>query len=755
MTSKSSFLVNLKENSKRRLWVWVISALVFMLVFPVMTAIVISQINNSAPYLSTAYTGEALERFLHGKLIAAMREQLGFFSARIIAVLGIAVISAVQGFSYLYSRKKMDFYMGMPVKRKKRFLVIWLNGILIYVLPALIGILIEILIAAGNGAMDRSVLGCAAFAFLADFWLYLGVYHLALLAVMMTGNVIITGFGIVVFFLYEYVVRWTLNGYKSFFFRYFNYYNVRTEPVLSPVSLFSNITSAFMGEKVTDFKSLAMLILFSVITGAIVYVCYVRRPAEAAGRAMAFDMTKPAIKVLLAVPASLLAGLVIAEMVGYDPMSSSDGMGYMIFVILAVVVIGSALIQVIYEFDLKGALHKKREIIISGMIAALVFVIFQFDLLGFDAYVPEPEQVESIAFIPQNYEQNTAYFDEEGNYLSEEEFADRYMYLHNVEEVCELARHSIEGYDQIGFDFQRSYDEEKEGRWSESTVLYRLKNGRTVCRRLLVNVDDEQTIGLLDRIIGSREFKEGYMTGVSAQLQNLIGEDEHYKIKANYGNTVYRKEMSRTEAAEFLEIYREEVSKANFTNIRENMPEGALHIQISEEIPGSVGDYEKLTRSWYVNINIYSFYEECLDYLRTRGYYMDYQLNPEDVAYIQIMNRNNEIYQKLTQEASDMPAGAEAAAVIDRDYESDLDTRVYAEYTGKEEIEQIAACCYPEEMIGYYDWDKGLEAENDYWIYVYFNTDSPLTKSYGISASYRFLKGQVPAFVAEDTRYQE
>lgn len=138
---------------------------------------------------------------------------------------------------------------------------------------------------------------------------------------------------------------------------------------------------------------------------------------------------------------------------------------------------------------------------------------------------------------------------------------------------------------------------------------------------------------------------------------------------------------------------------------------------------------------------------------------MDYQLDAKDVSYIQVMNRNSETYQRLMKEnrelAEDMPAEAEAAALMGDGDEETIDTRVYAEYTGKEEIEQIAACCYPQDFIETYDWDGGVEMDSEYTVYVYFNADSPQTKSYGTSASYGFLKGQIPAFVAEDTAYKE
>ena len=78
MTSKSSFLANLRENNKRRLWVWVISALVFVLAFPILISIMISQIKTGSAYLKESFSAEVAEEILHERLLDAMRGQLGF-----------------------------------------------------------------------------------------------------------------------------------------------------------------------------------------------------------------------------------------------------------------------------------------------------------------------------------------------------------------------------------------------------------------------------------------------------------------------------------------------------------------------------------------------------------------------------------------------------------------------------------------------------------------------------------------------------
>lgn len=124
MTSKSSFLVNMKENSKRRLWVWVISVLGFMLLLPLYVALRISQVQQQAEFLIVSYGAEMAEKISHENLLDAVKYTLGPSGILFILTALLAVISAVQGFSWLYSRKKIDFYMGMPVKRSRRLLVI-------------------------------------------------------------------------------------------------------------------------------------------------------------------------------------------------------------------------------------------------------------------------------------------------------------------------------------------------------------------------------------------------------------------------------------------------------------------------------------------------------------------------------------------------------------------------------------------------------------------------------------------------------
>lgn len=777
MTLKSSFLVSLKENNKRRLWVWAISVLAFIVAFPTATALFVNRTISRSEWIVENYGSKLAQEVLHERLIYSMRNTLGFSAPMAAVVTVIAVISAIQGFSYLYSRKKIDFYMGMPVKRKKRFLIIWLNGIFLYLIPYLSGLLISILIAAINGGVDKAVIQAAAAAFGVNFCFYLGIYHMAILAVMLTGNIVITGFGFLVFCFYEFMVRNMLQGLQELFFQHYSYYGHSTSPVLSPFTMYINIAESFHERSVVDYKYLAGLLVFAAAIGLAAYVCYLKRPAEKAGKAMIFEGTQPVIKILLIVPVSLVAMLIIADMISFAPQSSMKGIGYVIFAIALVVVIGCALMQVIYEFDIKGALHKKAHIVLCGVLVSFIFLIFRYDLTGYDSYVPRQEDVESAAFVPDYYEEGTygsTHFDRNGSYMSYEEYADQYMNLKNVADVCELAQISMDGYNEFlercgqegKMDDQTDYDSRTEY-WSSATLIYHLKNGHKVSRSIYVNVDDARTTQLLDQIIGSEEFKKGYLAGASENLMTMLTEKrDDLRINANYGNWVYSEKMSRADAEELLEIYQEDLKLSDFSNVKESFPVAVFSMDIESDIMGSVdvtwaGLYRS-TRTWTVSMNIYPFYEKSIAWLKEHGYYRDYQLNVEDVDHIQVINQNYEIKQKLTEKLN-TASGAEAivtdmeaaATTVDVYGESGIDTRVYVDYTEKEDIAQIASSVYPDEMTYGANWDGKASPDSDYQVIVYFKAGSEINRNYGTNAYYSFMEGMVPDFVMQDTLYKE
>lgn len=748
MTSKNSFWASLKENNKRRIWLWLVSSLIFVIAFPTAVAMDISRGKTSEAYLIESL-GETLGmEALHQDLINRMKLCFGVDNYIFLAAAsGVAIISAIQGFRYLYSKRKIDFYMGMPVKKSSRFITIWLNGVLVYLLPALAGTLLGWMIAAGNGLMTAEILKESILAFGLIFCVYLGVYHLAILAVMLTGNVIITCFGVAVFCLYELAVRILISGYHDMFYKTFVYQDEMIMPLLSPFAIYAKYVMKYKEGLGNGLITSISLLGFAILIGFVAYLCYLKRPAEAAGKSLAFKAPQSVIKVMIAIPVTLLAGYVVADIVGYDPIWGEGGIGFVIFSMVIVLLVICCLIQVIYEFDIKGIFHKKRHILFSAMVVAVVFLIFRYDVFGYDRYLPKTEEVTSVAIIPP-YDYSyygDSYFNEDLEYVTKEDFIMDHMYLTDIGAVNKLLKNSNDAIAECD-DMHQFYDNGTNEQWYNMVVIYRMGGRRTVSRRVYVNMDDSETMELLERITGSEEYIDGSYISVAEKLDSILA-NESNKVTAYYGSNIYYDKLSREEASQLLALYKEDIRELRFSEMRSCIPTGSLRLSVEKK-------YTNYTSYRESEIKIYPFYTRCVEYLKEKGVYMEEFLRPEDVEKIQVTNYNIEIQQ---QEQPDYMAydsyDVDTRLTIGREQEYFADTSEYirnAVYDKEEDIRQICEKLYPADWI-YSGWSMDATSEESYSVTVYFKPEKSVD---GMTiASFVFLKGEVPEFVREDTAY--
>jgi len=759
MISKSSFWVSIKENNKRRIWVWILSVLAYIIAFPTMIAILISRAKTYESTLIETF-GETLGReILHNNIVEQMKGYLGTKNHVLLLVAaGFAVVSAIQGFCYLYNKQKIDFYMGMPVKRSRRFLVIWLNGILIYLIPSLAGTLLCWLIAAGNGAMTAEVLKESILTTGLLLCFYLGAYHLAILAVMMTGNVIITCMGTAVFFLYEWALRNLLTGYMELFFRHFGYQDdSRNLPLLSPFVIYARFAGKHAEGEGNGLMTAFYLLLFAAVIMAIAYICYLKRPAEAAGKAMAFKPPMPVIKILIVIPVTLLSGYVVGDAVGYAPVYGEGSPGFVIFTMAIVLIVVSCLIQVLYEFDIRGIFHKKRHILISAVAVTGIFLIFRYDIFGYDSYLPKVEKVSSVAVItPYEYSYyGDNYFDEDMEYISKGDYIRENMYLTDTGAVNKLLKKSIDltsRYENLN----QIYAEENSEIYKIG-LIYRMGNKRTVSRQIFVDINDPETAELIDRIEGSQEYIDSMYVNTAEKLEGILARDD-VRTRIVYGSSIYYNRLTQEETKELLALYKEDVKKSSFLKIRESVPTGSLRIDVERKM-------ERYTSYKEAELKIYPFYDKCVAYLTELGYYMDGFFDPEDVEKIQITNYNSEIQQ----------AEREAALALDPAYDSAAEAMLALgereQYYGTEgspyirsviyedraKIEEICKELYPADWVSS-SFSMDIEVESDYNVIVYFKLGASGRTDDGAgteSVSCMFPLGRVPGYVTEDTAYKK
>lgn len=753
MTLKNSFWVSLKENNKRRIWLWILSAFVYLVMLPTVTAMIISSCKTNNTYL--------IERF--GEIAGAerirketMTQLLNVFGGDhvflMITAAMAAVVSGIQGFSYLYHRKKIDFYQAVPVRQGRRFLTIWLNGILVYVIPGLFGTVFSLLIMAGNHVISGEIVQKTWIAYGLIFLVYLGCYHMAILAVMLTGNVLITCLGTGVFFGYEWMIRTIMLNYQQMFFTHYSNLNQSDIPYLLPITMYIR----YMDKGHSGlFSVILQLTVFAAAILTLAYWCYGRRPAEAAGKAMAFKVTQPIIKIALAVPGALMAGLMVSNIVGYDPLWGDGSAGFPIFAMAGATIVVCCLMQVVYEFDIRGILHKKWHVLVSGAIVALIFLFFSRDLLGYNSYVPKADKVNSVAMIPPcEYSMyGDYYFDEDLKYEDHSSYLEENMYLTDVGAVNKLLQKSIEKMKECS-SLHDLYGDDASN-WYSFDLVYRMGSHKTVRRKFYADMNDPETLELLDRVMGSEEYISAvYGKMIDTLYQVMEKEPEGVKISYSYGNGIYTDKLSKEDMLTLMKYLMEDIRKAKFSETRQEICYGMLNFDIQK----STTFYDM---SQHKEFKIYPSYESCVAFLKEKGLYQERFVDPDDVEKIQIINYNSK---KQNADTMVMDAATYSDAMTDNamtassvyygDFAYEEDPYMIREtYSDRKDIEEICNRLYPMDWsdTGY---SSALEYEADYVITVYFKPESAVSMSYGGSAGCYFLTGKVPGFVQEDTTYR-
>lgn len=714
MTSRSSFLASSKENHKRRIWVWIISILAQIVLYPGIMTVYLSRIKSW--HENGAYLTEELYK---AELQGAARDAVGFQPNALAPITFLGVVIAMQGFLYLHDRKKVDMYHSVPVSAKKRFAVIYTNGILIYLVPNLLCMALALIMAAMQGALTGGVLAECGLAFLLNLLYFLVVYHTAALAVMLTGNVVITAFAVCVLLFIGYAVT-TLGAVmkQSFFDTASFFFNHDIEYKFSVVAeYFIRIPEL---KRMTSFPRIMNTILplygkwflFSLVLFALSYFTYLKRPAETAGKAIAFRAIIPFIKIIL----SVIGGLFL-----YDIVDSATY--HNLFVAILCMIVGTllccAFMETIFEFDIRAAIKRPVSTGISAVLVAVIFCIYYFDLFGYDAYIPDVEKVESVAVNVGPYQVYVEWLDEEEciNYVSAEHYYEDNMFLTDVEAVCELARKSqgiTDGEDMLDA--------------RVICILYRLKSGREVSRRIIVDCADPTNEELLNRLIGTQEYREGYFQIVKDEVPFF---KLQRRMQIRYMTGAVTSEIPSGDAARLREAWVKDMEEYDFSLARNNRLCGVLEWSLDD----------RYTR-W--ELPVYESFTNTIAFLKEYNAYYPVNLRAQDIESLEITNYHYD--DELVYAADAGSAEAILRAGGSRAYTESGTVREF--FDDPQEVAEILANIYPQELDVF--WNETDSKDKNYEIAITFKTDTDYPYGRGYYY-YQFLNGQVPDFVVERT----
>ena len=771
MTSRNSFFNLLKEDLHRRLWTLILSSLVFFGTFGVAFTMIIQNYVGRYSRGSYGYTKAQFVERISSNLCEDFYGFWPWFMA--VAIIG-AIICAMNGFAYLHSRKQMDFYHSLPVKREKIFAVRLVNGILIYALPYLVGLLYTYVLCLIYGVMTWDLFFCGLFMFVMHLMGYLIVYLAGILAMMLTGKLVIAFFGICIVNLYApavYALIWVLKD--TFFITSYNSnmdfdIAVTATRWFSPAGYYVSLVKMLEdgGKFWLEFLG---FIVFAAALIALNLWLYKKRASEKADTAMAFPVTEPVVRIMIAVPVGVLAGMLFFA-IQYD-YGFATSVFWLVFGGLLGGFLCHGIIEAFYKGDIKKCLSHKVQMLVTMVLAAVIPLAFMFDIFGYDSYLPQKKDIKNMAVISSEMRFGGSYFDENG-WSSPVDYALENMEVTNIDAMYELVeilaedagKHRAERFFDYGY-----YHVTAEGVYSSESlekynptnfiIRYTLKDGSEVIRQYEYNY--YAVMDLLEQIYNDNEYKSAVhpVFGLLKAAVDIKNIEIYSPVSVKAGNL-------QLNSKAVLEAYEEDLLAMTFDDLKNSAPIGELTVLFTIAENGS--KYDEST-----NFLVYPEMTRTLDLLRINGYQMKGIADANNVNTISIYfsGSQNDLKRILGMEVpeEDVQNYYDEKAVAYEDYEIYYEKYGYypptvaspeyyqdivVEFTDPAEIAEIKKHLiyrsYGNEFGPFPTYETFLNVE------VYFEmqtgTYEELLAGEGLigwSERFRFREGEIPQFVID------
>lgn len=604
MMSKNSFLAKWKIDGKNTLFNIAVGFVWFFFAFPLNLITDIHRWTQQFDY------GEFGTKTLESVLRERVHMDFAGSTGMIIVVAMLGCFLAFRGFGYLYSRQKMDFYESQPVSRKSRFWSRYVNGVACFVLAYLLNFLISIFVALGNGAMSGTVLGVGLHGFLVCLLSFLGAYHLSILTIAITGNLLSGILGVLVLEFYEIAVNlcavFFRDEYVDTLSTYYGneavtFFTSAQCPLITSLqdsdvwNLLPETADGFVGRVFAQtWTGMLHAAVLCVVFLALAYVAYKKRPSEAAGKTIAFSFLKPWLKILLVI----LGGITVCSL--FQAILAEEISFGVIGLVIGILLTGG-ITQMIFDQDIRAFFRKPLQMAAGGILAALFFVSFVFDWAGYDSYTPDIEDVESCAIaLWAGGVDGGEYLDSKDQWEDATLHIIRNMKLFNVEEVNQFMEKHINP-DVIGT------RENAGSTWMNAELCWRLKNGKTKYRSVCVYQEDVEEA--LSVIMSQEEYKRAVFQIYDDEMLARAG-----KIEFSYGNGLSYKELPEAELKGFQEAYEKDLEKYGYELAKE-MPLGYVTLELSER--------QKSTNTFsgyhQFNCYVYDSFENTKNYLKSVG----------------------------------------------------------------------------------------------------------------------------------------
>ncbi|MGI6007626.1 MAG: DUF6449 domain-containing protein [Ruminococcus sp.] len=700
MTSNISFFSMVKSDLKRRIWAMALLFLGFFAALPLGCMMFIDSQQNQLANQYIAY--EDMIRNLARYVGPA---NYGIF----LVIAAAAILAAFTGFSYLQSSRKLDLFHSLPIARKTLFLVQHISGLLVFAIPYFICLVLLLIVCIVKTVCTAAVIASMVTGIVMFFLYFLLLYHVTLIAILLTGRILVSVLGLLVLCGYAFLSLQVVFAYfAAFFHTYYWRWDGLLDKVIqvfSPFYLYLRHTEAFSGVELESFSVFAgqwkqqlVLVVEIVILFLLSIWLYRKRPSEAAGHSMAFPKTEPVIKVLLIVVLSAAGGLIFSSLV------EGSQTGWLVFGIVFCALVLHGVIEVIYSYEFKKVLAHKGTLFLSLGITLLLALAFRFDWFRYDTAIPAMDRLESIAVYVDGLGRSS-YVAVDG-YDDTTEYALNKGKMTDVEAGYRLAEAGVQNERDGLWDGDEAYSSSDNIQPVTINVAYGLSGGREKIRTYTVT--SEQLQQCLPELYATKGFKEGH-NGILNMDVDQVNIDYVEMYDAYHNGKI---NLSPEDAKDILKTYQQELEQAEYEELEPEHICGRLSVYRK-------ADSQVVSNTFVTDVTVYDSFEKTMKMLDDLGYPMRKTPDSDEVTQITVYGYAAEWYQEDGQVYEDPQI----------------------EFTDKADIEEILNAAVQIDAP-YFDIDS------NYSMIVTVNSRDGERSNY-MESSYQFLKDGVPDCVKE------
>lgn len=313
---------------------------------------------------------------------------------------GMAILTAMCMFSYLYNTRSCGLMNSLPIRRETAFGTAYLTGLVPMLAAEVLVFALTAAFYGGRGVTMTNLLRWLLAALLSS----LAFYGVAVFCAMLTGSLFILPLVYAVLSFAAWVAESCLHEILgALIYGFPNGGKVWISWLSPPVALMNRVSVGLRQEndgwQLFGLSALAAYAGVGLVLSFLALLLYKKRQMECAGDTVAFPILKPVFRYCMAFgTAVVFASLVYSLLLGGSFHGRTAAL-----VLLALLLLGAGLGWYAAEMLIRRTVRvfpgKWKGLALVCAVLCVLTLGAEFDLTGFERRVPEPEQVERLHII--------------------------------------------------------------------------------------------------------------------------------------------------------------------------------------------------------------------------------------------------------------------------------------------------------------------------------------------------------------------